>query len=902
MKKQILLFLMLGISITNIAQDTIKNPIKNIFKIDSLIDAGQFMSANEKIENQTNLYKNYSSLYNSLKLKQADCLSRLGKIEESETLIKDCSLGKLTPSTAINLKNIYGYILLKKGKTEEAINQFKIALNTCKTNQKLEMAESLNNLGLAFWNNGNNELAQDNLLQSLHIYMDILGNNHAKIASSYNNLGLVLSNSQPEKALEYYKKSLELNQKLFPQNHPSIANSFTNIGILHKTKNEHNLALDNFESSMRINTEIFGSNHPTIAFLKTNIAQVFIEKKSNEKAIQNLKEANEIYSKTYGAKHPEIAQIYNLLGNIELKNGAFKNALLYYQKALISNSFLFENIDLKTNPNSNDAYNKLLLINTLTQKAKAIEGYYFNKTLKKKDLILASELYDKCDSIITNLRQTLVNKSDKIQLGAQANDVYEFGIESNLQLAEVSLLKQKYYEKAFYFNEKSKASVLLESISDANAKQFAGIPDSLIEKEKNLQSEISFINQQIAQKQDILTSKKLINQLYNSKKSFDNLTQKLKTDFPEYFNLKFAYSVANSKDITQILEKDMAVISYFVGENNHKIYVFWIDKNKLKVFSKPINLVIEKQITSFRNSIKFNLPANFNEISHQLYEQLFPFHLPQKIKNLVIIPDGKLGTIPFEALLIKKFEKENYLKAPFLLESKSISYAYSHTIYRDSKQKTSTSTSKSALICAPINFSKMKNNANLTALPSSESECLEISNVLKSNKFEPKTYINSNAKESILKTSELMNYKYIHLATHGIVNELHPELSQIFLNSDSLKKEDGNVYSWEIYGLKFNADLVTLSACQTGLGKISKGEGIIGLSRALLFAGAQNVLVSLWTVSDASTSKLMIDFYRNLTTEKFSLSESLQKSKLDLIKDPIYSSPYYWAPFILIGK
>jgi CHAT domain-containing protein len=140
----------------------------------------------------------------------------------------------------------------------------------------------------------------------------------------------------------------------------------------------------------------------------------------------------------------------------------------------------------------------------------------------------------------------------------------------------------------------------------------------------------------------------------------------------------------------------------------------------------------------------------------------------------------------------------------------------------------------------------------------------------------------------------------IHLATHGIVDENNPELSRIFLQTDS-EAEDGNLFSGEIYNLHLNADLVTLSACQTGLGKISKGEGVIGLSRALVYAGAKNIMVSFWSVADESTAVLMTDFYKLLLEKPaINYSENLREAKLNMI-DSKFAAPYYWAPFILIG-
>jgi CHAT domain-containing protein len=177
----------------------------------------------------------------------------------------------------------------------------------------------------------------------------------------------------------------------------------------------------------------------------------------------------------------------------------------------------------------------------------------------------------------------------------------------------------------------------------------------------------------------------------------------------------------------------------------------------------------------------------------------------------------------------------------------------------------------------------------------------DISKLFASKNFSAATNLGTQANESLIKNNTIKNYNLLHFATHGVVDEKNPELSRIFLQS-STDAEDGNLYSGEIYNLQLNADLVTLSACQTGLGKISKGEGVIGLSRALVYAGAKNIIVSFWSVADESTAQLMTDFYKILLDDgKKDYSNSLRQAKLKLIESDKYAAPYYWAPFILIG-
>jgi CHAT domain-containing protein len=154
-----------------------------------------------------------------------------------------------------------------------------------------------------------------------------------------------------------------------------------------------------------------------------------------------------------------------------------------------------------------------------------------------------------------------------------------------------------------------------------------------------------------------------------------------------------------------------------------------------------------------------------------------------------------------------------------------------------------------------------------------------------------------------VKAENLEDYRYIHFASHGFVDEIHPSRSGILFSRDSKSTEDGVLQMGEIMRLKMNADLVTLSACSTGLGKLVTGEGILGLTRAFFYAGARNVTVSLWNVNDSSTSALMKAFYENLN-RGLSKSAALRQAKLTLLrgKEVAWRHPYYWAAFVLVGE
>jgi CHAT domain-containing protein len=192
-----------------------------------------------------------------------------------------------------------------------------------------------------------------------------------------------------------------------------------------------------------------------------------------------------------------------------------------------------------------------------------------------------------------------------------------------------------------------------------------------------------------------------------------------------------------------------------------------------------------------------------------------------------------------------------------------------------------------------------KDGQYISPLPATEDEVLKIASLVQEKNHFAKYFLFQDAREEVIKSDELARYQYIHFATHGMINDTNPELSGLLLSQDSTGAEDGILYAGEIYGLKLNADLVTLSACETGLGRIVDGEGVMGLTRGWLYAGAKNIVVSLWKVADQSTSELMIYFYNELL-EGASKPEALRKAKLKMLSQETYADPFYWAPFVLV--
>lgn len=833
--------------------------------------------------------------------KKAEALTRLGRLEEAEKILKNLTTENTRPLFLQGVtKTNLGLLYLNLGRNDLALQALQQALEYFEKENKaksLEAAQAITYLGLVYNSTGKSAQAEEQLLMALTLRQDLLKPDHELIAASYNDLGLVYLGVDNDKALDYYEKALAIYEKLHGRQHPKIAIASTNIGFVYRDLELYGDAVNNFETALKIWEEVYTQPHPAKAFVLFNLGETYLKMGDPKAARGYYDRALALYRSSYGEKHPDISRVLNAIGNLETTARLFDDALQHYQQALIANVHSFTSTDETANPGLQDFYHGNVLLYSLLLKAQALEARHFGKSLKFSDLSLGLNTLQRCDTLIDKLRQQSTNESDKIALGVIASEVYADGVRMAHEAAAVALRKKPYLELAFYFAEKSKSAVLLEAISESEAKSFAGIPTPLLEEEKNLKSAIALTAQKLAQKPSAEEEKYLRETSFNLNRSYAAFVKKLESEFPGYFNLKFNAASPSIQQLQQRLDHHTALLSYFIDDKNNRLYIFLITRRSYKVIDHTLPAEFDKYITGLRNALYFNVIGAYASTARKLEKLLIP-GIPGSIKDLVVLPTGRLSILPFETLLTSTVkEPKNYQALPYLLNRYTVRYEFSAGLLLQ-KSKQAEAKAPSIFLCAPISFPAKD---NLSELPATESEVKEIAQLFASKKIGNTLFMGQQATEHMVKSSGLKSYSLLHFATHGVVDENAPELSRIFLQSAS-DAEDGHLFAGEIYNLEMDANLVTLSACETGLGKISKGEGVIGLSRALVYAGARNIIVSFWSVADESTSTLMKTFYeRMLATPSSGYSNTLREAKLTLMKNETYAAPYYWAPFILIG-
>ncbi len=592
---------------------------------------------------------------------------------------------------------------------------------------------------------------------------------------------------------------------------------------------------------------------------------------------------------------------------IALKKKQYNEALLYFNnaKALISNSTFSKREKAKFYVQEAQLY---IVLHKNTQALTALQEAlaillpnYINNALPNKNVLYAENtfiaIFDLYASLQTNLNLALqsydlsfhvskllqrnwTSQENKIQ--QQAKDRLRSETCINLLFDNFKTSKNKHHlEQAFQYAENNKVSVLKGILKkQQNIKQNPN--DSLLLLESSLLKEQERLTGLLI-KEHLETNNNTTINTYNT--LLNKVSIKLKT-IQKYIEKKYPATVYrfSLSAIQKKLKTDNAVlVEYFYGKNN--LYQFIISTDNFEAHQINLTESLNKDIKDFvglfdsPSSINNNV-TKYTKLAHKLYGSL---NLQQafKTKNTLIIPDGFLNFVPFEALLSAPTNTSVFSNMPFVVKTQHIAYNSSAEFYVSLPPQPF----KNKL----LGFFPVFENSNYP-LTFSVNEAKVIEQTLNAKlcmkEQATKTYFKTHAKE----------YDIIHLSTHAHGGNFEKPARIDFF--------DGSLYLNDLYSLDLNTHLVVLSACETGVGKLYKGEGPMSLARGFQYAGAHNVLFSLWQINDLSTAQVMGYFYKN-----FSESESAvvanSSSKLEYLNDPAISntkkSPYYWSSFLFYG-
>ncbi|MDP5081295.1 MAG: CHAT domain-containing protein, partial [Winogradskyella sp.] len=401
-----------------------------------------------------------------------------------------------------------------------------------------------------------------------------------------------------------------------------------------------------------------------------------------------------------------------------------------------------------------------------------------------------------------------------------------------------------------------------------NQRQQLNIPDHFIIHEESIKTQLNFYQEALMNSAPNTEEKLLLwkDKIYELKNNLSKIQDSIKEQNQTYYKLNVQNFEINK--LQEFLEEDEVIFKYII---THKyLYSFFISRERIEILPRTDKILVLNNLKTSLNALKQRTPNyrdSFRDLSKLLFQQLDY----KDYKKLTIIPDGALNYFPFEALVLEP-------KMP------RISYGSSMLLYQE--QKTILSPSEDLRIGA---FSA--SNTNLK-LPKVSDELRAILNI-----FNGKSFLNAS-KTDFLEQANAFNV--LHLAMHSNINDLQPEFSSLNFYGE----KDNELFISELYNETLNANMVVLSACDTGNGFYENGEGVISLSRAFNYAGIPSTVMSLWKVDDEATSKIMALFYKHLKKGE-TKDEALKNAKLDYLKntkDELLKHPYYWSGFVITGN
>ena len=566
-----------------------------------------------------------------------------------------------------------------------------------------------------------------------------------------------------------------------------------------------------------------------------------------------------------------------------------------------------------------------LMLNTMTKSLSALaKAYAFmgEQNGSIDDLMQGHTYYFVCDSLFDKARQTQTVYADKLSIGRMAQPVYGQAIAlCNLLYAK---LKQKLYlEQAFYFSEKGKATVLQGQLSDLNAKQFAGLPKDLVELEKKLKIDQNYYRSKViaAKKsksgqgnEDLQHYEPL---LFECTRRLDSLKDELETNYPTYFQLKYSNQVASVRTVQNQLAEGQVLLSYFEG--NAIWYAFYISKTAFEFIKLGENKVVDTLVSQYLSNFdRVNVQEN-PDLSYSAFVQsaqgLYNFllapladFLPEDAHRLVIVPDGVLAHMPWGTLLTDRIIEGghfSYQDLPYLFDQYAVSYHHSATLFARKPPQSRIKTDGNGILAMAPSYSFQSLPKPLTqtkfrdALTPLDWNTFEIETI--SKYAEGRFMFGSQATESAFK-QQSGDYQVLHLAMHALVDNQDAMMSKLVFTAPGDSSEDGLLHTHELFNMELSAKLAVLSACNTGIGDIKKGEGVTSLGMAFAYAGCPSVVMSHWAVPDKSTAQLMGHFYHSLA-QGHAKDMALQYARKEFLKNtqPLHAHPAYWAAFVVTG-
>lgn len=821
-------------------------------------------------------------------------------------------------------------LLYSQGDYESALQLNRQALQLRLSNgaeNTPHIADNYNNWGNIYEKLEDYPRALEHYQKYLQIHLALPERDTTHIVTAYENIGVILLKTQQlGAAKEKIEASLAMRRQLFPEGHADLASNYLNLGDYYAAKKLYSSALLHYRKALDISMATGAEKQPAVSQAYRRIGDLYLEQKNPGQALHFYQKSLSALSRDFNnpdeSANPAPEQIQwrpEAAGVLSAKADAFLSRFAQTGKPR----------DLEQ------------AMATLTHATGLIERTRSDYHAEASKFILsrqAANLYGK--SIRTALALHRLSGDPAWQEAAWGfSEKAKSGV----------LLETIWKARARRF----------AGIPDSLLQQELALRQALI----RFETQAILESAKLPRERDEELIEAAEKEFRSLKFAYDRLTETFENHYPEYHRLIYEVPHVSLPEVQRRLENNTALLEYFVGGDS--IYIFAVTPADLRVTAISNDPEIKHLAETLRSAIDSpGNYSDYAAAAYQLYRYLLqPAREAIAGRRLIIIPDDFLTALPFEALLTKEIpqypDSIDFQPLPYLLQQHAVSYNYSAALLletfpgatgaaiaqnmnpRDSAAATSrqpaplqgqrfAQSSRDLIAIAPVfkrplppdspgalllsRIGRQDTARSSTApLLASEKEVERIAALFRKtygfferlgdrlSSSKTRLHLGLNATEERIKSGDLQEYRYVHFATHGFLDQNDPRASGLLFYPGA-NGEDGVLFAGEVFNLRLNADLVALSACQSGSGKYLKGEGLIGLSRGFRYAGAQNLLVSLWNVNDASTAQLMLYFYDALLRSE-PTPEALREAKLKLMKENFHhAKPFFWAPFILIGQ
>ena len=779
---------------------------------------------------------------------------------------------------------------------------------------KAGQAVALNNLGSVYAGIGEYDKALDAWIEVRAIHKSL--GELAGEGIALNNIGWSYAMvGDYDKALDFYSQALVPFRKI--NDNYGIATTLSNIGVNYADKKE-------FSKALEIHREVLGIRvDDTVgrAITLNNIGGCYANLGDKTKALEFYTQAVALHRKL-GQKRGMATAIRNL-GTFYRDNGETAKAVEHFTESRqISRS-----------------------INDLLGEASSL-GHWAKLERDRGNLLEAHKLIGEAIATTESVRITLKSQAARASFLAGTRKYYELDIDVLMRLHKQQP-NEGFAAAAFQVSEKGRARSLLELLREASAEIRQGVDASLIDRERELRKAIA----ESAERQTrLMSGKPTEEQASAAAREVDGLTMEyeqlqmhIRQKSPRYAALVQPVPLDMAEIQKQVLDPDTLLLEYALGDE--KGYAWAVTPDSVRSFELPARAIVEKAARRFYelatergrtvpgetlvqrkqrlDAAEAEYPLAAAELSKIL---LAPVAGELKQKRLVIVGEGVLQYVPFAALpspasdnspLIVHHEIVSLPSASVLAvlrndtanrkpASKTVAVladpVFSANDPRLTLGKSQLAHADDAALTDAQRSAAESGVGDLTRLHFSRQEAEEISR-LAGDKRNLKA-LDFAASRTMATNEKLSDYRIVHFATHGLINNHHPDLSGIVLSlvDEQGRPQNGFLRLYDIYNLKLNADLVVLSACQTALGKDIKGEGLVGLTRGFMYAGAPRVVASYWRIDDRATSDIMKRFYSAMFKDGLRPAAALRAAQVSMLQDKRWQSPHYWAAFTVQGE